>query len=476
MRSKTEVSSPAGDVSPFGEGARQSKLNVIFANSKNAMASFCRGDMKALVITYGCRQNEDDGEKIKGVLESIGYELTDIKEEADVILFNTCSVRESAENRVYGNIGAIKSLKRKNKNLIIGLCGCMANQESVREYLREHYPYVKLIFSPNSIYKLPELLEEAKKERTLSLDIDYEIHEGLQNKRDSKVIANVPIMYGCNNFCSYCIVPYVRGRERSRKPDDIIQEIKELVSNGYKEVLLLGQNVNSYKSSITFPALLKRVATETGIKRIRFISSHPKDITHELIDVMAEYDNICPQLHLPFQSGSNKVLTDMNRKYTIEKYIETIEYARHKILNIAITSDVIVGFPTETQDDFNQTLELIKAQKFDMLFTFIYSPRKGTKSYDMKSVLTEDDKKKFFELLLKTQEGIADEINAKLFNAIQEILLEDISKTDESMLTGRTMYGKLCHVPKENLNIGDIVKVKIIKTGSYALIGEVIGK
>lgn len=429
--------------------------------------------MKAMVITYGCRQNEDDGEKIKGILEKIGYELTDIKESADVILFNTCSVREGAENRVYGNIGAIKSLKRKNKNLIIGLCGCMANQESVREYLKEHYPYVKLIFSPNSIYKLPELLEEARGVRTISLDSDYEIHEGLTNKRDSKIVANVPIMYGCNNFCSYCIVPYVRGRERSRHPEDIVSEIKELVEQGYKEVLLLGQNVNSYSSSIDFPELLKRIATETGIKRIRFISSHPKDISKKLIDVMAEYDNICPQLHLPFQSGSNKVLADMNRKYTIEKYKETIEYARHKISNITLTSDVIVGFPSETQEDFDETLNLIREIRFDMLFTFIYSPRRGTKSYEMKSELTEEEKKINFQKLLAAQEQIADEINNKLLDTVQEVLLEDISKTDESMLTGRTMYGKLCHVPKGELAIGDIVKVKITKTAPFSVVGDV---
>ena len=359
---------------------------------------------KAYVRTYGCRQNHSDSEKIVAALELQGYAIVGEVELADLIIFNTCAVRKGAEERVYGNIGALKPLKKQKPHIKIAVCGCMAMRAEVQERLRKSYPYINLVFGTNDIHNLSENLEKAEKKRIFLQNNDENVHE-LQSRHEHKVIANVPIMYGCNNFCSYCIVPLTRGRERSRQASAIIDEIRGLAVKGYKEVLLLGQNVNSYhsppslrggtqsvptKQSSDFPDLLLRISQIDGIKRIRFISSHPKDFSDMLLDVMADSDNICKQLHLPFQAGSNKVLADMNRKYTREHYIGLIEKARAKIPNLTITSDVIVGFPTETQDDFEDTYRLVEDLRFDGLFTFVYSKRSGTSAAEMAFVLSKE--------------------------------------------------------------------------------------
>ncbi|MCL2739852.1 MAG: tRNA (N6-isopentenyl adenosine(37)-C2)-methylthiotransferase MiaB [Oscillospiraceae bacterium] len=457
---------------------------------------------KACVITYGCRQNISDSEKIEAALEQQGYSIIEETAEADLVIFNTCAVREGAEERVYGNIGALKALKKTQPGMKIAVCGCMAARSEVQEKIKKSFPYVNLVFGTNDIHNLQELLEKAEKKRTFKANDNEQVHELESRRQKGGVIANVPIMYGCNNFCSYCIVPHVRGRERSRAAADILNEIRNLAEEGYKEVLLLGQNVNSYKETtpspsapplrrmgIDFPELLCKVAEVDGIERIRFISSHPKDFSDKLIEVMASNNKICKQLHLPFQAGSNKVLADMNRGYTREHYISLIEKARAAMPNLAITSDVIVGFPTETQEDFEQSLELIKFLKLDSLFSFIYSKRSGTPAAEMDFALSQEQIKANFERLLAVQEKIASEINAKLLGTYQEVLVEGKSKNNENMWQGRTDGGKIvnfaagdfvgddgncpakqradCHPPLQ----GSIVQVYIESTSPWALSG-----
>jgi len=428
----------------------------------------------ACVITYGCRQNVSDSEKIEASLEAQGYSIIDAPDEADLVIFNTCAVREGAEERVYGNIGALKPLKKRRPDMKIVVCGCMAARVEVQEKIKRSFPYVSLVFGTNDIHNLQELLEIASAKRTFKANDDERIYEIKARRRQGEVIANVPIMYGCNNFCSYCIVPYVRGRERSRASEAIFNEVRELAENGYKEVLLLGQNVNSYNSDMDFSELLCKVSELDGIERIRFISSHPKDFSEKLIDVMVSNDKICNQLHLPFQAGSNKVLEDMNRGYTREQYIDLIKKARERMPDLAITSDIIVGFPTETQEDFEDTLKLVKELKLDSLFTFIYSKRSGTPASKMEFALSEEKIKANFERLLKVQEKISEEINAKLINTYQEVLVEGKSKNNEKMWQGRTDGGKIVNFEsKEETKTGVLVKVFIASSSPWALQGEV---
>jgi len=427
---------------------------------------------KACVVTYGCRQNVSDSEKLMAALEDLGYEIIEDVEIADLVIFNTCSVREGAEERVYGNIGALKPIKKMRPDMKIAVCGCMASRAEVQERIKKSFPYVNLVFGTNDYHRLGELLESADKKRTFERNEDIKVHE-IKAKNAKGPIVNVPIMYGCNNFCSYCIVPYVRGSERSRDWGQIVNEIRQLAREGKKEVLLLGQNVNSYRDSISFPQLLDKVAEVDGIERIRFISSHPKDFSDELIEIMAKNDKVCKQLHLPFQAGSNRVLKDMNRKYSREHYISLIEKARDAMPNLVITSDVIVGFPTERQEDFEETLDLVKTLKLDSLFTFIYSKRSGTPAADMKFELSEEQIKANFKRLLDAQEKISSEINEKLLGTTQEVLVEGRSSKDSEMWQGRNDGGKIVNfVGSDAIHIGDMVEVFIEGTSPWALSGK----
>ncbi|MDR0931124.1 MAG: tRNA (N6-isopentenyl adenosine(37)-C2)-methylthiotransferase MiaB [Clostridiales bacterium] len=456
--------------------------------------------MKCLVITYGCKQNENDSERIKGVLASMDGEFCDDEKHADIIVFNTCNVREGAANRLYGNIGALKALKQRNPGLIIVVCGCVTAEVDVQQKFKQSYPYVDIVIGTNSLHKLKDMLNEVlqknmhtqdnshtitknKHAAIYALDEDFDIHEGIPQVRDCKFSATVPIMSGCNNFCTYCIVPYVRGRERSREAQNIIDEVTALSNDGCIEVTLLGQNVNSYKcpsTNINFATLLRRVNQVKGIKRIRFISSHPKDFNPEVISAMAECDNICPQLHLPFQSGSDIILNDMNRKYTRTDYINLITMARQAIPGLTITSDCIVGFPTETQADFDQTLDLIKTLKLDMLFTFIYSRRSGTKAAKYAFAMSKDEIKRNFDELVKTQNEISNQINQKMVGNVVEVLVEGVSKKNEAMYSGRTPGGKIVNFKADKLDsvdnaaslIGTLVNTKIISANTFAFIGE----
>ncbi len=382
---------------------------------KNIVKSRFEGETpKAFVHTYGCQGNVADSEHIKGQLVEMGYVMTETLEEADIIIYNTCAIREHAEDRVFGNVGALKTLKKNNKNLVIGLCGCMMQQEHVAEKIKNSYPYVNLVFGTHALHKLPELLFKVfkTKKRVFSVEeCDGVIAEGMPNERDSGENAWLPIMYGCDNFCSYCVVPYVRGRERSREADVVLKEAEDLINEGYKKITLLGQNVNSYGKSlengINFSELIRRLDKIEGDYTFDFMTSHPKDCTKELIDVLASSKHFCGHLHLPVQSGNNRILKEMNRKYTREHYLDLVNYAKEKIPNVDITTDIIVGFPGETYEDFLDTVSLVKEVKYGSMFTFIYSKRKGTKAASFEDAVSKEEKTKWFMELLKVQEDIA---------------------------------------------------------------------
>ena len=377
-------------------------------------ARFPAGKPKAFVHTYGCQGNVADSEHIKGLLVEMGYTMCDSTDDADLILYNTCAIREHAEDRVFGNVGALKKLKKEKPHLIIALCGCMMQQEHIASKIKQSYPFVNLVFGTHSLHKLPELLSKllCTGKRVFSVDdSDGVIAEGLPNYRDSGENAWVPIMYGCNNFCTYCIVPYVRGRERSRNPEIIIKEAKELVSQGYKKITLLGQNVNSYGKccsfDMSFSQLVKEIDSIEGDFTFDFMTSHPKDCSFELIDTLAQCKHFCGHLHLPVQSGNNRILKEMNRHYTREQYLELISYVKDKIPDADITTDIIVGFPGETYDEFLDTVSLIKEVKYGSMFTFIYSPRKGTPAAQLPDPFTKEEKTKWFMELLRVQEAIS---------------------------------------------------------------------
>ncbi|MDK2798640.1 MAG: tRNA-2-methylthio-N6-dimethylallyladenosine synthase [Clostridiales bacterium] len=436
---------------------------------------------RAVVVTYGCQQNENDSERLRGMLRDMGYEFTEEKEEADLIIYNTCAVRENAELKVFGNVGALKHLKAKKPHMLIGLCGCMMQQEHVVKQIKKKYKHVDMVFGTHTLYRFPEVLDKAMNEAYTVIDIlntDGYIVEDIPIHREGSTKAWVSIMYGCNNFCSYCIVPYVRGRERSRNPQDIVSEIKQLVSEGYKEITLLGQNVNSYgkdlEKPMDFADLLKTVNEIDGIQRIRFMTSHPKDISDKLIQTMSECKNVCEQLHLPFQAGSNRVLHLMNRKYTKEKYLEIINKVKNAIPDIALTSDVIVGFPGETNEDFEDTLEVVRQVEFDSLFTFIYSPRKGTPAEKMKDVISMEEKQANFQKLLDMQNKISLKKNQQYLGKIVEVLVEGYSKTNAEILTGRTRTGKIVNFPGDDSMIGKLINIKIDNVQTWSLSGQVV--
>lgn len=436
---------------------------------------------KFFIETWGCQMNEEDSERLSGILKKLDYEKTENKNFADLIIFNTCCVRENAELKVYGHLGILKKLKEKKSDLIIAVCGCMMQQKGVSEKIAKKYPFVDIIFGTHNIYKFPEYLDRANKSNKTVIEIyddDKEIYEGLPLDRKSGVKAFVTIMYGCNNFCTYCVVPYVRGREKSREPLNIENEIKELIKNGYTEIMLLGQNVNSYgkdlEPKINFAQLIERVNKIPGLCRIRFMTSHPKDISDELIDAMSKSENVCEQIHLPIQSGSTSILKKMNRNYTAEQYIEIVNKFRKTIPDISITTDIIVGFPGETEDDFSKTLELIRKVEFDSAYTFIYSKREGTPAYDMENQVPDDVKHERFVRLTNLMNEISLKKNKLYEDKICEILVEAISKNDKQKLCGKTRSGKTVNFAGNNCDIGKLVNVHITKANSFSLIGEKI--
>lgn len=436
---------------------------------------------KAFVETYGCQQNVSDSEILFGMLFQMGYERASEKEEADIIIYNTCAVRENAELKVFGNLGALKHLKAKRPELIIGVCGCMMQQKENAEQIRKKYKHVDLVFGTHSLYYFPSLLSEVLSEQTRVVDVrdtDGKIAEDYPVVRAEGPCAWVSVMYGCNNFCSYCIVPYVRGRERSREKKAIVEEVKRLAAEGYKEVTLLGQNVNSYgkdlDEDVDFADLLTSVCEVEGIERIRFMTSHPKDISDKLIDVMASHDKICKQLHLPVQAGNNRVLKAMNRHYTKEEYLAKIDKIKAKMPDITLTTDIIVGFPGETKEEFADTIDVLQKVRYDTIFSFIYSKRPGTPAASMDDVLTSEEKKECFAKLLEVQDSISLEKNKALDGRVMTVLTEGYSKNDSSVLSGRTEGGKIVNFRGGEDCIGKFVRVKITDVRTWSLMGEVV--
>ena len=435
-------------------------------------------DLKYYILTMGCSLNENDSEKISGMLEEMNYVRTEDYTEADFIVFNTCCIRENAEDRLFGKLGEMKKVKQSN-NSIIAIGGCMMQEKHIVDKLKQSYPYVDIVFGTHTIHKLPQDVYETltKNEKIEDiLDIDGEIYEGVPIKRADNKKAYVTIMYGCNNFCTYCIVPYVRGRERSRNKEAILNEIKELALEGYEEVMLLGQNVNSYNGgeNYNFANLLIDVNKIDGIKKIRFISPHPKDFTGDVIDAIANCEKVSKMLHLPLQSGSTNVLKAMNRKYTKEQYLELVDKIKTKIPNVTLTTDIIVGFPGETEEDFEDTLDVVNKVGFEQVFMFIYSRRKGTVADKMENQIPEDIKHKRFSRLQKLVEEKIDEINDKYVGTIQNILIEGKSKTNENTLSGRTDSNKVVVIEADEDFIGKTVQVKIIQNCKWFLRGEIV--
>ena len=434
---------------------------------------------KFFINTFGCQMNAHDSEKINGMLREMGYVPAEDEKSADFIIYNTCCVRENAENKVYGNLGYLKHAKKENPDMKIALCGCMMQQPTVIETIRTKYRHVDIVFGTFNLYKLPELIMTNIESGAPVFDIwekHAEIVEDLPTVRKYKFKASVNIMFGCNNFCSYCIVPYVRGRERSRKPEDIVAEIKALAADGVKEVMLLGQNVNSYGRGLdketSFAELLRMVNEIDGIKRIRFMTSHPKDLSDELIKAMAECDKVCDHLHLPFQAGSDRILEQMNRRYTKAHYLELVEKVRKAVPDVALTTDIMVGFPGETEEDVLETIDVVKKVRFSSAFTFIYSKRTGTPAAAMENQVPEDEVKGYFNRLLDAVNPIVYEINQSKLGKTFEVLVDDISGGDVEYVTGRTTDNTLVHFKGCKELIGELVNVKITESKPFYLIGE----
>lgn len=424
-----------------------------------------RGGGKACVITYGCQQNVSDSERIKGMLAEIGYTLTENTAEADFILFNTCAVRGHAEDRVYGNVGATKRLKAAKPSLIVAVCGCMAQQESVAERFKKSYPYVDIVFGTQVQHRLPEFIYRRMSggPRIFELSLENaDIIEGVPIRRDGKFKGFLPVMYGCNNFCTYCIVPYVRGRERSRSADEVVSEARAMVAAGYKEIMLLGQNVNSYGKSndegVSFAELLRRINAIEGDFRIRFMTSHPKDCTMELLDAMRDCEKVERHLHLPVQSGSDRILKMMNRRYTSADYLRLVEAARERMPDIKLTSDIIVGFPQETYEDFLATAELVRQVRYTALFTFIYSPREGTPAAAMPDPVAREEKGRWFAELLRVQEQIAEELTRESIGKTECVLCEE---EQDGLLSGKTSGGLSVSFEGGAELVGQFVNVEI---------------
>ncbi|MFD3157128.1 tRNA (N6-isopentenyl adenosine(37)-C2)-methylthiotransferase MiaB [Haloimpatiens sp. FM7330] len=433
------------------------------------------------VETWGCQMNEEDSEKLSGMLRSMGYNRTFNKEDADIIIYNTCCVRENAEQKVFGHLGTLKKLKKEKPNLIIAVTGCMVQQKGMAEKISKKFPHVDILIGTHNSYRFPEYLKRIQEGEKQIIDIwqkEGEIVEGIPIDRKSDVKAFVTIMYGCNNFCTYCIVPYVRGRERSRTPEDIEKEIKDLIAKGYKEITLLGQNVNSYgkglEGNITFAKLLERLDKIKGLERLRFMTSHPKDLSQDAIDVIAKGRTLCEHIHLPVQSGSSSLLKRMNRHYTKEQYLDLVKRIKEAIPEAALSTDIIVGFPGETEEDFEETLNLMREVEYDSAFTFLYSIRKGTPAAEYEEQVPEKTKHDRFNRLVKVVNEITAKKNKAYQDKVVEVLVEGPSKNDESMLMGRTRTGKLVNFDGNKDDIGKLINVKIIKAQTFSLLGKKI--
>ena len=434
----------------------------------------------AFVRTYGCQQNVADSEKIKGMLKQSGFDFTEEPEKADFILFNTCAVREHAEDRVFGNVGALKNIKRRHPQILIALCGCMMEQEHVANRIYKSFPFVGLVFGTHSLHHFPELmyssLVNGKRVFERGND-DKKIYEGIPTHRDGNFKGWLPIMYGCNNFCTYCVVPYVRGRERSREKDIIVSEARDMILSGYKDITLLGQNVNSYgktlENPVSFAQLISEIDNIDGDYWLRFMTSHPKDCSKELIDAIAQSKHISKHLHLPFQSGSDRILKAMNRHYDRKKYLDIISYAKEKIENVSLTSDIIVGFPGETYEDFKETLSLIREVEFTSLFTFIFSPRAGTPAEKMDDPISAEEKSKWFQELLDVQEEIAAKRCSSMVGKTEKVLIESVKeKTGE--LNARTSGNIIVELNGDKDLIGTFQNAKITSARNWILKGELV--
>lgn len=428
--------------------------------------------------TFGCQMNARDSEKLLGILKEIGYEPVET-EEADLVLYNTCTVRENANLRVYGRLGYLNGIKKKNPHMIIALCGCMMQEQHVVEKIKRSYSFVDIMFGTFNIFKLAELLYNRWMQDGQIIDIwdsTKEVIEELPTLRKYSFKSGVNIMYGCNNFCSYCIVPYVRGREKSREPKEIIMEIERLVQDGVKEVMLLGQNVNSYgknlPSPVTFAGLLQEIEKIDGLERIRFMTPHPKDLSDELIEVMSKSKKICNHVHLPLQSGSSRLLKLMNRNYTKEHYLELVDKIREKMPDVSLTTDIIVGFPGETEEDFEETLDVIRKAKYDSAYTFIYSKRTGTPAAAMENQVPEDIIKVRFNRLLLTVSEVSQNISSRYEHTVQEVLVEDVDDHKEGFVTGRMTANILVHFPGGKELIGSIVPVRLTECRGFYYMGE----
>ena len=463
---------------PTGEVQRQMEICCQLAQH-NAQAG---RQPLALVDTYGCQQNEADSEQIRGMLREMGYAFTEDTSVADVIVINTCAIREHAELRVLGNVGALTHTKRRKPNQVICLCGCSMQEPHMAEKIRKSFRHVDLVFGPHALWRFPELLQQVllKKERVFATEqSDGRIAEGLPVVRRGKIKAWVSIMYGCNNFCTYCIVPYVRGRERSREPEQILEEVRSLVAEGYKDITLLGQNVNSYgkdlDSNVDFADLLAQINDISGDFLVRFMTSHPRDASQKLFETMARCDKVAPQLHLPVQSGSSRVLKAMNRHYDREIYLDEVRRLKALIPDIVLTSDIIVGFPGETQEEFEETLSLLEEVRFDSLFTFIFSPRVGTPAAKMDDPVPMEEKKKWFQRLLDTQNRISVEKHKEYIGRILPVLVEEENPADAvNNLNCRTDGWRLVHVPGDVSLLGQRKKVKITDCSTWSLFGEFV--
>ena len=447
-------------------------------------------NLKYNILTMGCQLNENDSEKLCGMMEEMGYTKTEDIENADLVVFNTCCVRENAEDKLFGKLGELKRLKEQ-KGIIIAIGGCMMQEKHITDKIKQSYPFVDIIFGTHTLHRFPEdlyiAIKEKKKQEDI-LDVDGEIYEGLPIKRFNNIKASVTIMNGCNNFCSYCIVPYVRGRERSRKPEDIMNEVKQLAKEGYKEITLLGQNVNSYlrverekgidfgddKEIYSFATLLKAINKIEGIERIRFVSPHPKDFTDDVIEAIASCEKVCKLIHLPLQAGNTRVLKEMNRKYTKEQYLELVEKMKKAIPNLSLSTDIIVGFPGETEEEFEDTLDVVRKVKFEQVYMFIYSRRVGTPGDRMPNQIPEEEKHKRFDKLKQLVESQIEENNQKYVGTKQKILVEGVSKNNPNMLTGRTDSNKVVIFDGNEEMINKMIELKIVSEHMWYLKGEII--
>lgn len=433
------------------------------------------------VTTFGCQMNARDSEKLVGILEEMGYIEAEEEESADFVIFNTCTVRENANQRVYGRLGQLSRVKKQNPYMMIGLCGCMMQEPEVVEKIKKSYRYVDLIFGTHNIYKFAELIVTRLQSQRMVIDIwkdTDQIVEDLPNERKYTFKSGVNIMFGCNNFCSYCIVPYVRGRERSRNPKDIVKEIERFVADGVVEVMLLGQNVNSYGKTldepITFAQLLEEIEKIEGLKRIRFMTPHPKDLSDELIEVISKSKKICRHLHLPLQSGSTRILEKMNRRYTKEQYLNLVERIRAKIPDISLTTDIIVGFPGEAEEDFLETMDVVQKVRYDSAFTFQYSKRTGTPAAAMDEQVPADIVKDRFDRLLNEVQHISAEVCSVYTDTIQEVLVEMVNDHDTALVTGRMSNNLLVHFPGDISLVGKLVSVKLTECHGFYYLGEMV--